>query len=96
MAVDLFEQLSQREVPPPPSNLGKRVHERVNQALTLLHVFEVLFKVMPYALLHFGLALVGLISYTITGRFATLHKPSPFERRPSDGGSGEHDGDIMP
>lgn len=72
---DLFEQLSQHEVPPMPERFSQRVHLRLNKTLVVVHVVEFLLRVLPQCALFFGRAVIGLISYTLSGRYP--HDRSP-------------------
>jgi len=67
MSIDLLEQLSATEVPAPPAELDREVHRRVNHSLLLLHLAELLFKALPYAMVHLAAGLLGLLSYSFTG-----------------------------
>jgi hypothetical protein len=61
MAIDLFEQLADLEVPPAPSSeeFDRQLHERVNRSLVTGQLIDLGVKGMPFALLHFVRALVG-------------------------------------
>ena len=69
MTFDIFEQLAEKDVPPVPSDFDRQVHERVNNNLFGMHITEFLFQVVPYAILHFGQAVVGLAALTLSGGF---------------------------
>ena len=69
MKFDIFEQLSEHEVPPIPVELDRQIHHRVNDSLLGVHVLEFVFQVIPYAALHFGQAIVGLLAVTLSGSF---------------------------
>lgn len=69
MSIDLFEQLAEQKVPPVPKNLSRRVHHRLNRALVVLHVAELMLRVLPYCAALFARAVVGMISYTAAGRY---------------------------
>ncbi|MES1213806.1 MAG: hypothetical protein ABUL64_04390 [Singulisphaera sp.] len=72
MKFDIFEQLAEiaeRDVPPVPSDFDRQVHERVNDTLFSVHLTEFLFQVIPYAILHFGQAVIGLAALTLSGGF---------------------------
>jgi hypothetical protein len=74
MATNLFDQLAELEVPPPPAQFDKQLHERVNQSLVVSHLVDLAFKGLPWALLHFARAFVGFIAFTLTGRYETNSK----------------------
>ncbi|HVU85870.1 MAG TPA: hypothetical protein VHD36_01015 [Pirellulales bacterium] len=69
MTFDIFEQLAEKDVPPVPSNFDRQVHDRVNNSLFGVHITEFLFQVVPYAILHFGQAVIGLAALTLSGVF---------------------------
>ncbi len=76
MASNLLEKLAELEVPPPPAHFDEQLHERVNRGLVVSHFVDLLLRGMPWAMLHFARALVGLIALTLTGRYdsKTKHK----------------------
>lgn len=69
MSIDLFEQLAEHEVPPVPQTLSRGVHRRLNRALVVLHVVEFVLCVLPYAMVHFGRAVWGLMVRSVFGRY---------------------------
>jgi hypothetical protein len=69
MNFDLFELLAEKDVPPVPANFDREVHSRVNDSLLAMQVMEFLFQVVPYALLHFGQGVIGLVGFTLAGGF---------------------------
>jgi hypothetical protein len=69
MKFDIFEQLAERDVPPVPGDFDRHVHQRVNDSLFGVHMTEFVFQVIPYAILHFGQALFGLVALTLSGGF---------------------------
>ena len=71
---DLLEQLADLEVPPPPAQFDAQLHERVNRSLVIWQLTDLVIGGLPWACLHFGRALVGLISYTLTGRYQSKPK----------------------
>ncbi len=66
---NLFEQLSKTQPPPAPSDFGQQVHQRLNSRLLVVHLADFVTRCLPYAMFHFSLALIGLILFTLTGRF---------------------------
>ena len=69
MATDLLEQLAKAEIPPVPETLDRQVHQRLNDTLLVLHVLDFMVRAVPYALLHFSRAVVGLVGYSLTSKF---------------------------
>lgn len=69
MSIDLFERLAEQEVPPVPQTLSGGVHRRLNRALAVLHVVEFVLCALPYAMVHFGRAVWGLLVHSISGRY---------------------------
>jgi hypothetical protein len=69
MSDDFLEQLAQLEISAPPAEFDRQLHQRMNRTLIVQHLVDLLFHGMPWAVLHFGRALAGLIALSITGRF---------------------------
>jgi hypothetical protein len=71
MATDLFERLAELEVPPPPEaeQFDRQLHERLNRLLVVRQITDLVASGLPFALLHFARALVGLLTLTLTGRY---------------------------
>ena len=67
--VNLLEQLADLEVPPPPAQFDRQLHQRVNRSLLVWQLVDLVVSAMPWAMLHFARALVGLITFTVTGRY---------------------------
>jgi hypothetical protein len=75
--VNLLERLADLEVPPPPVQFDRQLHQRVNRTLVVSQFVDLAASGLPWALLHFGRALIGLILFTVTGRY----EKDPKERR---------------
>ena len=69
MSFDLLEQLANEDVPPPPDSLKRDVHDRLNRALLFAHVIELLTQGLIYACGHLLRAGMGLVVYTLSGKF---------------------------
>jgi hypothetical protein len=69
MATDLFDQLAEMDVPPPPARFDDQLHERVNRSLVVGQMLDLAFGAVPYAVAHFSRALVGVTIFTFTGRW---------------------------
>jgi hypothetical protein len=74
MAPNLLEQLAELEIPPPPAEFDAQLHDKVNRSLLLTQVAELIAGAMPWALLHFGRAVIGFVVFTVTGRYETKSK----------------------
>ena len=77
---NLLEELTRAEVPPPPVDMRRGVHERLNQWLTTGQLIEVVVHAFAYAAYHFAPAVVGAVVYSLSGKF-----PEPRDARDSRG-----------
>ena len=71
---NLLEQLADLEVPPPPAHFDAQLHERVNRSLLTWQLVDLCVSAAPHALLHLVRALVGLVAFTLSGRYETKTK----------------------
>lgn len=69
MAIDIFDQLSESPVPPPPQDFEALVHKRLNNRLLSGHLVDLALRGLPYAMFQFGRAFAGLAMFTIYGRY---------------------------
>jgi hypothetical protein len=69
MASNLLDQLAELEVPPPPAHFDQQLHDRVNRSLVISQFADLAVSGLPWALLQFARAFVGLIAFSITGRY---------------------------
>jgi hypothetical protein len=74
MASNLFDRLAESDVPPPPARFDKQLHDRVNRTLVRTQLVDLILCGLPWAFLQFARAVVGLIGFTLTGRFETNSK----------------------
>jgi hypothetical protein len=76
MATDLFERLAELEIPPPPDTdeFDRQLHERVNRSLVAGQLTDLVVGGLPWAIAHFARALVGLVTFTVTGRYEAKTK----------------------
>ena len=74
MATDLFDQLADMDVPPPPARFDQQLHERVNRSLIIGQMIDLVVSAVPWALGQFARAFVGLVLYTLTGRYEMKRK----------------------
>jgi hypothetical protein len=70
MADDFLQRLSELKVATPPSGFDRQLHQRLNERLIIQHFLDLLVRGMPWALMHFGRAVLGLCVFSIRGRFA--------------------------
>jgi hypothetical protein len=80
---DLFEQLAEGDVPPPPVDFDRRLHRRLNKHLVVLHVVEFALCVLPYAAGHLARAVVGFVRVTLAGRHEVDRRTRPSDDRPA-------------
>jgi hypothetical protein len=69
MASNLFERLAESEVPPPPARFDTQLHDRVNRTLIGTQLVDLILCGLPWACMQFARAVVGLIAFTLTGRY---------------------------
>jgi hypothetical protein len=69
MAQVLLESLAEREVPPVPADLNRRVHERLNRALLVSHFVDLTLGGLPFLAVHFFRAVGHLLVVSLTGKF---------------------------
>lgn len=69
MAPDLFEQLADVEVPPPPAAFDTQLHDKVNRTLVATQFADLLVSGFPWAMAQFARALLGLLVFTVTGHY---------------------------
>jgi hypothetical protein len=74
MAPDFLEQLADLEVPPPPSQFGQQLHERMNRDLAIVQLIELLTVVFPAAVFELARALGGLLRFTFSGKYELNEK----------------------
>ena len=77
---DIWETLSTTDVPPVPAEFDREVHHRLNDRLLWSQVAELVFLVVPYALVHMVQAVCGLLQFTWSGRFSTRSKDGAVEK----------------
>jgi hypothetical protein len=69
MPIDLFDQLAASEVPPPPTEFERRVHDRLNRALLIQQLADFAVGAVPWVIFHSCGAIWGMIHYTVFGRY---------------------------
>jgi hypothetical protein len=74
MATNLLERLADLEVPPPPAQFDTQLHDRVNRSLVRAQIVDLMVRGFPWAMVHFARAVVGLIGFTVTGRYESNTK----------------------
>ncbi len=66
---DLLERLTQLKVPPAPTTLKRDVHDRLNRTLLVQQIVGLATNGAVYACGHLLRGLLGLVAYTLTGKF---------------------------
>ncbi len=69
MTQNLLDQLADVEIPPPPDNFDRNVHERLNGRLLLMHTFEFATSVFLYAIITFAQALFAAATFSLSGQY---------------------------
>ena len=82
---NLFEELAERDIPPLPADFGQAVHQRVNRSLVALQLLDLLWRGLPWAFLHFGRGLIGLLAFTLTGKFPVDKNREARDEKPGTG-----------
>jgi hypothetical protein len=80
MASNLLEQLAEIEVPTLPAEFDRKVHRRLNHRLLLSHLADLAVRGLPFAFLHFLQALVGLVTFSLTGQHENKPPCDPNDR----------------
>ena len=75
MAPDFLEQLADLEVPPPPSDFGQQLHERMNRGSgDRADSIELVTVVFPAAVFELARALAGLVRFSFSGKYELNEK----------------------
>lgn len=69
MPQDLLEQLAGTDVPPPPADFDRSVHQRLNRTLVVGQLIEFVAVVLPLSVLEFARAMAASLIFTSSGRF---------------------------
>lgn len=72
---DPLEQLALLEVPDPPAGFDRQLHQRVNDWLTLQHAVDLVLRAAPWAIGELARAALGLLAFTLTGRYDDGRSP---------------------
>lgn len=68
MPLDQLERLAEVQVPPPPVEFDRQVHQRVNQRLLALHLVDFAVRALPWAMAEFARALCSALVRALTGK----------------------------
>jgi hypothetical protein len=66
---DFLEQLANLDVAPPPREFDRQLHARLNRSLVLQHLLDLAVGAVPWALVQFARAVLGMVGFTLTGKF---------------------------
>jgi hypothetical protein len=69
MAPNLLDQLADVEVPPPPVAFDRQLHDKVNRSLLITQLVDLFISALPWAMLEFSKAFIGLGIFSVTGRY---------------------------
>jgi hypothetical protein len=69
MAQSVWDRLGEQPVPRQPLEFRRRLHERINARLVVVHVLEAAVGALPFACLQFLSAIGGAVIFSFTGRF---------------------------
>jgi hypothetical protein len=69
MSSDLFDQLAVSEVPPTPAQLERGVHQRLNRALLIQHLWDFALGALPWLVVRVLPAMVAVVVVTLMGRY---------------------------
>lgn len=69
MTNNLLDQLHETEVPPPPSEMTRDVHKRLNQWLAFAQTADLVLRAFGCAAAYFAEAVLGMINYSLTGKY---------------------------
>ena len=81
MASDLFDQLAEGDVPPPPEHFDRQLHQRLNRTLLTMHIVDLCLRCLPWCLMKFGQAVIGAVRYTILGSYDAGHRRQSGKKR---------------
>jgi hypothetical protein len=65
---DFLEQLADLEVRQPPPEFDRQLHDRLNRALLVQHIADLILGGVPWALSHFVRSVGGWFRLTFTGK----------------------------
>ncbi len=65
MATDLFDQLADLEVPPPPERFDQQLHDGVNRSLVVGQFVDLVLVAVPFAIVHFARRVAGMAIFTV-------------------------------
>ncbi|MCE9546539.1 MAG: hypothetical protein K8T25_13615 [Planctomycetia bacterium] len=69
MSTDLFDQLAADDVPPPPPQFERQVHQRLNRTLLVQHLVDFATGALVWGFMQLVPAAVALIHFSIFGRY---------------------------
>lgn len=67
--MNLLDELTREEIPPPPVNMQRGVHERLNHWLATSQLIELVVHAFAYAAYHFAFGVAGAVIYSLSGKF---------------------------
>ena len=80
MPTDFLEQLAEIDVPPPPPEFDRNLHQRLNHSLVVQQILDLGLHILPGAAMEFSRAVMGMLTLTVAGKFPSI----PNDRKNSD------------
>ena len=87
MPGNLLEQLNQTEVPPPPREMERDVHRRVNQWLLFAQVADLVLRAFLHCAVNFMEAVLSAVEFSLTGKYSQRDGAKPGGNTKSEGKS---------
>jgi hypothetical protein len=75
MSRNVFDELSDQQVPERPPEFQRQVHETLNKRLTTAHLVEFSVRLLPYAFFYFFQSLCGAVIFSFTGQYSERGDP---------------------
>ena len=80
MPTDFLEQLAEIDVPPPPAEFDRNLHQRLNHSIVVQQILDLGLYILPGAAMEFSRAVMGMLTLTVAGKFPSI----PNDRKNSD------------
>jgi len=74
MSKNLLDQLAEVEIPSPPEDLDRQIHDRLNSRLLFGQFGDFALRGLPYAFFHLTQAMIALIRISLIGDYEEPQK----------------------